>query len=229
MGNFDVIATTVVDGETLTAKFPMKVVKNENQFNSYLEFNHLLSFQYSYDDCGYYYANDKKSWQKGFGFARIYDYMAPYIGFEYDYERVFFTYDNQDFMVQFWKGQYGYAFVGGEVGVYTRKIGSSGSHFNCAKQEDWLNMEMCFMWDEYQTGEYRPVFNRPYDKYWWCTGFVVGFDGGKNRHQFRLVTHITFKDVEMADAFCEAFEKNGFEVIVRHNKNDWLCFECKKK
>lgn len=27
----------------------------------------------------------------------------------------------------------------------------------------------------------------------------------------------------------EAFEKNGFEVIARHNKNDWLCFECKKK
>ena len=27
----------------------------------------------------------------------------------------------------------------------------------------------------------------------------------------------------------EAFEKNGFEVIKRHNKNDWLCFECKKK
>ncbi len=27
----------------------------------------------------------------------------------------------------------------------------------------------------------------------------------------------------------KAFEKNGFEVIKRHNKNDWLCFECKKK
>ncbi len=26
-----------------------------------------------------------------------------------------------------------------------------------------------------------------------------------------------------------AFEENGFEVIKRHNKNDWLCFECKKK
>ncbi|HBL40183.1 MAG TPA: 50S ribosomal protein L11 methyltransferase [Ruminococcaceae bacterium] len=27
----------------------------------------------------------------------------------------------------------------------------------------------------------------------------------------------------------EAFEKNGFEVIARHDKNDWLCFECKLK
>ena len=27
----------------------------------------------------------------------------------------------------------------------------------------------------------------------------------------------------------EAFEKNGFEVIARHDKNDWLCFECKKR
>ncbi len=26
----------------------------------------------------------------------------------------------------------------------------------------------------------------------------------------------------------EAFEKNGFRVIARHDKNDWLCFECKR-
>ncbi len=27
----------------------------------------------------------------------------------------------------------------------------------------------------------------------------------------------------------EALNKNGFEIIKRHNKNDWLCFECRKR
>ncbi len=180
---------------------------------------------YKYDpDGNYYYTDDKNAWQSNFGFNEGYDSMAPVTMMFYDTVRTKFVYGGKEWLVQTWKGQYGYAFVGGEVGVYTRKTGSSGSHFNCAKQEDWLKMEMCFMWDEYQTGEYRPVFNRPYDKYWWCTGFVVGFDGGKNRHQFRLVTHITFKDTEMADAFCEAFEKNGFRRVSSLTRNDVDCF-----
>ena len=186
-----------------------------------IDFDKASIASYKYDPNGnYYYTDDKNAWQSGFGFNEGYDSMAPVTMMYYDTVRTKFVYDNKEWLVQTWKGQYGYAFVGGEVGVYTRKIGSGGTHYNCAKKEDWLKMEMCFMWDEYHTGEYRPVFNRPYTDYWWCTGFVVGFDGGVNRHQFRLVTHITFKDVEMANAFCEAFEKNGFKRVSSLTKDD---------
>lgn len=186
-----------------------------------INFDKASIASYKYDPNGnYYYTDDKKAWQSNFGFNEGYDSMAPVTMMYYDTVRTKFVYDNKEWLVQTWKGQYGYAFVGGEVGVYTRKTGSSGTHYNCAKKEDWLKMEMCFMWDEFQTGDYRPVFNRPYTDYWWCTGFVVGFDGGVNRHQFRLVTHITFKDVEMADAFCEAFEKNGFKRVSSLTRND---------
>lgn len=186
-----------------------------------INFDKASIASYKYDPNGnYYYTDDKNAWQSNFGFNEGYDSMAPVTMMYYDTVRTKFVYDNKEWLVQLWKGQYGYAFVGGEVGVYTRKTGTVGSHYNCAKQEDWLKMEMCFMWDEYQTGEYRPVFNRPYTDYWWCTGFVVGFDGGVNRKQFRLVTHITFKDTEMANAFCEAFEKNGFRRVSSLTRND---------
>lgn len=185
-----------------------------------IDFDKASIASYKYDPNGnYYYTDDKNAWQSNFGFNEGYDSMAPITMMFYDTVRTKFVYDNKEWLVQIWKGQYGYAFVGGEVGVYTRKVGNKGSHFNCAKKEDWLKMEMCFMWDEYQTGEYRPVFNRPYADYWWCTGFVVGFDGGVNRHQFRLVTHITFKDEEMANAFCKAFEANGFKRVSSLNRN----------
>lgn len=176
-----------------------------------IDFDEASIVSYKYDPKGnYYYTDDKNAWQSNFGFNEGYDSMAPMTMMFYDTVRTKFLYGGKEWMVQLWKGQYGYAFVGGEVGVYTRKPGTSGTHFNCAGKEDWLKMEMLFMWDETLTGEYKPIFQRPYTDYWWCTGFVVGFDGGKNRHQFRLMTHITFKDEEMANAFCEAFEANGF-------------------
>lgn len=186
-----------------------------------INFDKASIASYKYDpDGNYYYTDDKNAWQSNFGFNEGYDSMAPVTMMFYDTVRTKFNYGGKEWMVQTWKGQYGYAFVGGEVGVYTRKAGSSGSHYNCAQKEDWLKMEMLFMWDENQTGNYEPIFQRPYTDYWWCTGFVVGFDGQKNRHQFRLMTRITFKDTEMADAFCEAFEKNGFKRV------DYLDTEC---
>lgn len=189
-----------------------------------LDFSKINLASYKYDpDGNFYYTDDKECWQKNFGFNEVYDKFAPLTMMYYDTVRTTFEYGGKEWLIQTWKGQYGMAFVGGEVGVYTRSIGSVGSHFVCADKEDWLNMEMAFMWDEYETGEYRAVFNRDYDKYWWATGFVVGFPNGSLRQtlkEFRLVTHITFKDAEMANAFCEAFEKNGFRRVSKLNNNE---------
>lgn len=182
----------------------------------------LASYKYN-PDGNFYYTDDKECWQKNFGFNEVYDKFAPISMMYYDTVRTTFEYGGKEWLIQIWKGQYGMAFVGGEVGVYTRKPGNGGTHFVCADKEDWLNMEMAFMWDEYETGEYRAVFNRDYEKYWWATGFVVGFPNGSLRQtlkEFRLVTHITFKDAEMANAFCEAFEKNGFRRVSKLNNNE---------
>ncbi len=182
----------------------------------------LVSYKYN-PDGNYYYTDDKECWQKNFGFNEGYDAFAPGTMMYYDTVRTTFEYGGKEWLIQTWKGQYGMAFVGGEVGVYTRSLGSIGSHYVCADKSDWLNMEMAFMWDEYETGEYRAVFNRNYEKYWWATGFVVGFPNGSLRQtlkEFRLVTHITFKDTEMANAFCEAFEANGFRRVSKLNNNE---------
>lgn len=186
-----------------------------------INFDTAALASYKFDpDGNFYYTDDKDCWQKNFGFNEGYDSMAPLGMMNYDTVRTKFVYDGQEWLIQLWKGQYGYSFVGGEVGVYTRPIGSSGTHYNCASEEDWLNMEMAFMWDEHKDGNYRTIFNRDYTKYWWCTGFVVGFETGNDRSQFRLVHHITFKDEAMANAFCEAFEANGFRRVDKLNKNE---------
>lgn len=186
-----------------------------------LDFAKINLASYKYDpDGNFYYTDDKDCWQKNFGFNEVYDTFAPITMMYYDTVRTTFEYGGKEWLIQLWKGQYGMAFVGGEVGVYTRSLGSSGTHFVCADKEDWLYMETAFMWDEFETGEYRAVFNRDYDKYWWATGFVVGFPNGslrKTLKEFRLITHITFKDTEMAEAFCKSFEKNGFTRVAKLN------------
>ena len=211
--------TTLISSK-FSEVFDMPKAPKYIQPDTDINFDSASIASYKYDpDGNYYYTDDKNAWQSNFGFNEGYDSMAPITMMYYDTVRTKFTYDNKEWLIQLWKGQYGYAFVGGEVGVYTRKIGSSGSHYNCAKKEDWLKMEMLFMWDENLTGEYRPVFRRPYTDYWWCTGFVVGFDGGVNRSQFRLMTRITFKDEEMANLFCNAFEANGFKRVSSLDEN----------
>lgn len=190
---------------------------------SKIDYEKVNLASYRYDgDGNFYYTDDKECWQKNFGFNEVYDKFAPLSVMYYDTVRTTFEYGGKEWMIQMWKGQYGMVFVGGEVGVYTRPLGSSGSHYVCADKEDWLNMEMAFMWDEYSDGNYKAIFNRDYEKYWWCTGFVVGFPNGSLRQtlkEFRLVHHITFKDTEMANAFCEAFEANGFTRVAALDNN----------
>lgn len=216
------IATTTVNKafkEVFTLPRAPKYVPPDTDLN-FSKIN-LASYKFN-PDGNFYYTDDKECWQKNFGFNEVYDAFAPVTMMYYDTVRTTFEYGGKEWMIQTWKGQYGVMFVGGEVGVYTRPLGSIGSHFVCADKEDWLYMETAFMWDEYKTDEYRAVFNREYDKYWWATGFVVGFPNGSLRKtltEFRLVTHITFKDTEMAEAFCKSFEANGFTRVSNLNNN----------
>ncbi len=215
-GYTTITASAVVAGQTLEATYPIQVVKNENIVHSYLEEHNVLSYQYDYD-YGYYYANDKKSWQRNFGFARVYDYVAPYVGMEYDYIRVFFTYDEEDFLVQLWKGQYGVTY-GGEVGIYNRdEAGKDSSPFTfyaAASQKYWPTMDMAVYHQEKEgdrPDQYKLLFKRPVDKYWWCTGFVTGtLRQYEPADELRIEVTITFRDAQMASLFAKGIKDCGF-------------------
>lgn len=215
-GYTTITASAVVAGETYSASYPIQVVKNENIIHSYLETNNVLSYQYDYD-YGYYYANDKASWQKNFGFARVYDYVAPYVGMEYDYIRVFFTYDDEDFLVQLWKGQYGVLY-GGEIGIYNRDAdGQDSSPFTfyaAASKRYWPTMDMSVFHQEKEgdtPNKYKLLFKRPVDKYWWCTGFVPGtLRQYEPADELRIEATLTFNDSTMAKLFADGLRDCGF-------------------
>ncbi len=212
IGEAVIFATAEVDGETLRGEFAINVTKRNNFLRDLLEEKQVLSYQYSYVD-DYYYTNDKDAWQYDFGFGKIYDFVSPYILLEYDYIRIFFTYEGKDWMLQMWKGQYGLVFYGGEIGIYNRPHSEDGidawTMFNCPAQEDWVQMEMT-LWHEDMDGNWNREFTRPYDYYWWCTGFKNGhLRVEEPADELRLTGRITFKDEEMAQLVASGFEECG--------------------
>ena len=214
VGKAIIKASAKVDGKTVTGEFAISVTKNEKFIQNYLENHQILSYQYSYVD-DYYYTNDKEAWQKHFGFGKIYDIASPFLLLEYDYIRIFFTYENKDWMIQFWKGQYGMIFYGGEVGVYNRAHSEEGvndwTFYGCAKEEDWLAMDMT-LYHQNLDGEFVREFTREYDKYWWCTGFKNGhLRVEEPADELRLAGRITFKSEEMAQIVYDGLRECGFK------------------
>lgn len=213
VGEAIIFARAEVEGETLQGEFSINVVSKSNFLRDYLVNQQVLSYQYSYVD-DYYYTNDKDAWQYNFGFGKIYDFVSPYILLEYDYIRVFFTYENKDWMLQMWKGQYGLIFYGGEIGIYNREHSESGINewtmFNCPAEEDWLDIEMT-LWHEQLDGTWKREFTREYDKYWWCTGFKNGhLRQEEPADELRLTGRITFKDAEMTSLVVDGLAECGF-------------------
>ena len=161
---------------------------------------------YMYNPEGKYYYTVSDPWQRQFGFNELYDLGASFVIFYYDTLRCKFRYDSKDWMIQIWKGQYGFVFIGGEIGVYTKPIDRKIDHYDAASDNEALYMSMTF----YRKGE--ELFTREYDKYWWCTGFVPGqLDNFTDRTELSVRAKITMKDQKMLKAFLASLEENGLE------------------
>ena len=163
---------------------------------------------FEYDEKQGIYYSSTNPWQKGFGFNVIYDMSAPLAGMYYDTERIYFQYDNKDWMIQLWKGQYG-ATSGAEIGVYnkTDKI----MQYDCVSEDEFLEMSFDF----YNQGEY--VFSRGPEKHWWLTGFKI-FNAGVPI-LIDLDITIKFPTKSMADAF-----EGGLKKAAKDNLLDPMTY-----
>lgn len=164
---------------------------------------------YLYDARGYFYVEDDP-WQRYFGFNRLYDIGAQYAFMYYNTVRVKFKYDGLDWMVQMWKGQYGYVFIGSEIGVYTKPQSRLIDQYDCASDANSLKMEMTLYRHD------KRLFATDYGTRWWVTGFVPGtiidLNGSYgDRSQLILTSRITLKDAEMTNAFVKALKAQGFK------------------
>ena len=172
-------------------------------------------------------------WQRNFGFNEGYDAAAQGLFIQYDTSPVKFTcHEGEKWMIQPWKGQYGFLFYGGEIGVY-RQYGSRDiEHYDCADDEDELMMEMR-IYRKNILGKWKEQIHRPYGSYWWMTGFKIGFvrfvsamfsQNFRTYPDLRVDARITMMDYDMRNAFVEAVrqinEKEQRYTIAEYGKND---------
>lgn len=183
--------------ETLPANLTVKELQDmlfdTTDPNKAADILEACGFQYDAEQGIYYSVKDPL--QRYFGYNVLYDMAAPRVGMVYSTKRIFFEYDNKDWMIQIWKGQYGIT-AGGEIGLYnkTDKI----MHYDCADDDELITMAFDF----YNQGEY--VFSRGPEEHWWLTGFKI-FHVGVG-FLIDLDITLTFPNVEMANAFEEGLK-----------------------
>jgi len=184
---------------------------------SYDGFN---SFGFIYDEERDTFDSSKEAWQKNFGYTHLYDVGAPLFGIIVDTEPVRFYYDKKNWLISFWKGQYGMA-TGAEVGVYYtehQKISKRTIYFPV---EDSEMLDMSFIL--YKRGKY---LTRISAKHWWLATFKLGMFS--NPRELSMCITIKFPNQEMLDAFLEAFKKlkhssKSYKII-----DETFCFDYKK-
>ncbi|MBR3781065.1 MAG: DUF4474 domain-containing protein [Clostridia bacterium] len=212
----ETIFTTISDNTKTSTQNPT-TTKPLTPLQNWLVENHVAGYEYE-PDGDFFYIDDEACWQSGKGYNEFYDKYAPAAAMFIDQIRIRFTYENKDWMIQLWKGQYGWLFVGAETGVYTAPAGTykggngDANHYDCADKDDWLDMQLDCYFSKNNDGHYKKIFTRPYDKYWWVTGFVWGqlTKYSKPRTELKAKNRITFKSEEMATLFAQGLREAGF-------------------
>ncbi len=188
--------------------------KPESIYSAEMEKSGILGYLFDPKEGCFYTSADP--WQRVVGYNEIFDIMGPFTFIDFDTVRCRFDYNDKNWMIQLWKGQYGLIFYGAEVGVYTKPKDRELMHYDCASDSEMLKMSMTFIEKEKFFGrvKWEEKFTRPYGYYWWCTGFLPGNKYGKF-DELKLDMRITMKDYEMLSGFTGALKENGISYTVR--------------
>ena len=141
-------------------------------------------------------------WMRDFGFCLFYDNAANSMPLLWNYitRRFKFEYNGLEWMIQIWKGNY-LITNGAEVGVYNRAPGSFGTYYDCATDEQLMEMTL-----QVYHGE-ELLVEQPAQMHWWINGFQMN----KNRYLPETLTmkfSILMPDEEMLNAFTESISNH---------------------
>lgn len=164
--------------------------------------------------------SSKNAWQKNFGYAHIYDVLAPIFRMIIDTEPVKFYYNNKNWLITFWKGQYGMV-TGAEIGIYCtqeKKVNKKTIYFP-AEEQEMLDMHFKLYKKDKLITEVRA-------KHWWLAIFKMGMFS-KPKHLWMDID-ISFPNKEMLEAFLKSFKKLGYKNKDFKINNNIFSFKFKK-
>lgn len=162
-------------------------------------------FGYCYDAKQDIFSTTLDAWQRNYGYTESYNHYAPHFNMIFDYEPIYFDYQDRTWLIELWKGQYGIN-TGAEVGVYysdsfvppaLRKL----TLFHCVKDKDMLPITLHLFQKDCSIAMVR----RPH---WWLTIFAVGMY--TEPKDLSMNVSITFPNQEMMEVFIDALAQKGY-------------------
>lgn len=162
----------------------------------------------------------RNAWQKKFGYTHLYDVLAPVFRMIIDTEPVKFYYNNKNWLITFWKGQYGIV-TGAEIGIYCTKQQNVNKKtvYLPANDNEMLNMSFIL----YKNGE---IITKVSAQHWWLAIFKLGMFSWPK--ELSTDINITFPNHEMLEAFLNSFKKLGYSSKNFTIIDNTFCFKYKK-
>lgn len=177
----------------------------------------LKELGFAYERRGDYFYSLMDCWQRKMGYCRLYDENAHLFYMVIDCEPVTFSYGGKDWLIEFWKGQYGMT-TGAEIGIYNTVDGVvdtvefQGTFYEAVSDEERLPMAFVLR----KNG--KTVMRRK-DVHWWLTGFRLG--EFTEPEELTMDIRIRFPDGDMCAAFVGGLQEAGYqkwEYRVRGNE-----------
>lgn len=187
--------------------YAKKKVKARKDYEKIHDLNKMLDpYGFLFEPVQEIFYSKIDAWQRKHGYCKLYDELAPSFNMVMDCEPVTFQYDKREWLIEFWKGQYG-MLTGAEIGVYVANKGSSDSNpitgtvYEAVSDEERLAMSFRLIKERKTV-----VVRRGY--HWWLTGFrVAEFSKPK---QLSMDWEILFPNISMRDAFIGGLYKIGY-------------------
>ena len=176
-----------------------------------------LPVGYCYDPCQDIFTTSLDAPQKQFGYTSLYDRSAPYFNMVFDYETIYFNYNDRTWLVEMWKGQYGIN-SGCELGIYyadriVPPDAYSSTLFRAVEEKDMPDIALCL--NRYPDPEscHCTGLGHISCRHWWLTVFKMGIF--TKPQQLAVNTSIRFKDYPMMHRFLDSFQKTLPDISCR--------------
>jgi len=161
-------------------------------------FNDLLrAAGFAYDPRQNIFYSLQDCWQRKFGYRELFDEMSPTFSMVFQCEPIVFQYEDKQWMIEIWKGQYGIN-TGAEVGVY---IANGENTYRCANNNEELYVRF-HLWKG------KKLIASREQKGWWTTAFSLGEYAKPKR--LSMTIDISLLDFEMAEIFYNELLKMGY-------------------
>lgn len=145
------------------------------------------------------------AWQQKMGYCRFYDEASPMMNMVFQCEPVYFTYDNRQWLIELWKGQYGMT-AGAEIGVYRANTEEGKRPWELFYEGAEGQEQLLMQFELTQAGQVLMVRE---ERHWWLTGFCVG--GFARPDELCMHVQIQFPDQDMAKAYYEGLLRAGYQ------------------